>query len=417
MNSPRVSSKTSSLAWISWRLLLSRKTLFGGTAPLALLGLILGVAALVVSMAVMSGFESTLQEAMTDVSGHLQVVKRSRSQDDWKDLEARIKKAEPTLQGATRFVFIEGIMAHHGQISGVLLEGLDKDRVQSVLRFKNRVQSGSDDLSVPSEVPLALIGSGLAKKMNLKVGDIFRVVVPVTEAVDPSSLQRRVGQFKVQGILELGKYDWNERFVVTELTAAQQVADIGERYSGLLLRFQSASYAREAGFNLSRSLGTAYWIRDWRDSNENLFDAVSVERPAIFFVVSVIIFVAAFNISSTLFVNVVQRYKDIAILKTVGLGRKDIIKIFTIQGLFMGALGLLGGFILGFIMCGLFNWAQGSLGLISGAVYRVDSISLNIRFADTMAICFATLLICFIATLAPARRGGKLTPVEGLRNE
>lgn len=407
----------STLAWISWRLLLSRKTLFGGTAPLALLGLILGVAALVVSMAVMSGFESTLQQAMTDVSGHVQVVKRSRFPDDWKDLESRIKKAEPTLVGATRFVFIEGIMAHNGQISGVLLEGVDTERVSSVLKFKSRVQSGSEDLSAPSDVPLALIGSGLAKKMNLKVGDVFRVVVPITETVDPNSLQRKVGQFKVQGILELGKYDWNERFVVTGLTAAQQVAEIGDRYSGLLLRFPSAQYARQAGFNLSRVLGTPYWIRDWRDSNENLFDAVSVERPAIFFVVSIIIFVAAFNISSTLFVNVVQRYKDIAILKTVGFRRKDIIKIFTFQGLFMGAIGLFGGFIIGFILCALFNTLQGSLGLIAGAVYRVDGISLSIRFTDTIAICFATMLICFIATLAPARRGGQLNPMEGLRNE
>ncbi|HEX7676127.1 MAG TPA: FtsX-like permease family protein [Bdellovibrio sp.] len=407
----------SSLMWISWRLLLSRKTLFGGTAPLALLGLILGVAALVVSMAVMSGFESTLQQAMTDVSGHVQVVKRSRFPDDWHELESRIRKAEPTLVGATRFVFIEGIMAHNGQISGVLLEGVDTDRINSVLRFKSRVLSGSDDLSQKSDVPLALVGSGLAKKMNLKVGDVFRVVVPITESVDPSSLQRKVGQFKVQGIMELGKYEWNERFIVTGLTAAQQVADIGDRYSGLLLRFPTASYARQAGFNLSRQLGTPYWVRDWRDSNENLFDAVSVERPAIFFVVAIIIFVAAFNISSTLFVNVVQRYKDIAILKTVGFGHKDIIKIFTFQGLFMGALGLGGGFILGLILCGLFNWAQGSLGLMSGMVYRVDGITVSIRLSDTIAICFATMLICFIATLAPARRGGKLSPMEGLRNE
>ena len=407
----------SPIMWISWRLLLSRKTLFGGTAPLALFGLTLGVAALVVSMAVMSGFESTLERAMTDVSGHVQVVKRSRFPDDWKDLENRIKTAEPTLQGATRFVYIEGIMAHEGQISGVLLEGLDRERMSSVLRFSSRVQSGSDDLSVASDIPLALIGSGLAKKMKLNVGDIFRVVVPITESVDPSSLQRRVGEFKVQGILELGKYDWNERFVVTDLKAAQTVAGIGDRYSGLLLRFPSANEGRVAGAQLSQVLGSPYWIRDWRDSNENLFDAVNVERPAIFFVVSIIIFVAAFNISSTLFVNVVQRYKDIAILKTVGLSRKDIVKIFTFQGLVIGGIGLFGGFVIGLILCVLFNWAQSHLGLISGMVYRVDEIRVNVRLIDTVAICIATILICFLATLAPARRGGKLNPMEGLRNE
>ncbi|MEK2644994.1 ABC transporter permease [Bdellovibrio sp. BCCA] len=406
-----------SLAWISWRLLISRNTLFGGSTPLSLLGLVLGVAALVASMAVMSGFESTLKKAMADVSGHAQVMKRSRFPDDWKELEDRIRKAEPTLVSASRFVFIEAVLAHEGKISGILIQGVDTERVNKVLNFKNRVVSGSDDLTPPSEVPLALVGKGLANKMGLKVGDKFRVVVPVADAVDPSKFQRRVGQFQVQGILDLGKYEWNERFILADLKAAQNLADIGDRYSGLLLRFEDVDHARDAAFNLSGVLGSPYWVRDWRDSNENLFEAVQVERPGIFFVVLVITLVAAFNISATLFVNVVRRYKDIAILKTVGFSRKDIIKVFAFQGLFLGGIGIFFGFLLGFILCGLFAFAQSRLGLIAGEVYRLDSIELNIRLVDSVAICIATMLICFIATLAPARRGGRLSPVEGLRNE
>ncbi|WII72027.1 ABC transporter permease [Bdellovibrio sp. 22V] len=406
-----------SLAWISWRLLMSRKTLFGGSAPLSMLGLILGVAALVASMAVMSGFESTLKNAMADVSGHAQVVKRSRFPDDWQELTERIRKAEPTLVDSTRFVFIEAVLAHQGKISGVLIQGVDTEHVGNVLNFKNRVVSGSAEWGPPGEVPLAMLGKGLATKMNLKVGDRFRVVVPVADTVDPSKFQRRVGEFQLQGVLDLGKYEWNERFILTDLMAAQKVADIGDRYSGLLLRFQDVDHARDAAFNLSGVLGSPYWVRDWRESNENLFEAVSVERPGIFFVVLIITLVAAFNISSTLFVNVVRRYKDIAILKTVGLSQKDIIKIFAFQGLFMGGIGIFFGFILGAILCGLFAFAQSRLGLIAGEVYRLDSIELNIRLIDSVAICVATLLICFIATLAPARRGGRLNPVEGLRNE
>ncbi|WP_413578261.1 FtsX-like permease family protein [Bdellovibrio sp. HCB290] len=407
----------SSLAWISWKLLISKKTMFGGSAPLALFGLILGVASLVVSMAVMSGFESTLQSAMTDVSGSVQVVKRSRFPDDWKELEERIRKAEPSLVSSTRFVFVEGIMAHNGQISGVLMEGLDKDRVNQTLNLGSRVKEGSADLSEPSDVPLALIGSGLAKKMGLKVGDEFRVVLPIADLSDPSNFKRKVGVFKLQGVVELGKFEWNERIIMIDLGVAQEVAAIGDRYTGMMLKFNDADYARKASHNLSQVLGSPYWVRDWRDSNENLFDAVAVQRPAIFFVVSVIIFVAAFNISSTLFVNVVQRFKDIAILKTVGVSRKDVVKIFTFQGLILGGVGLAGGFILGFILCLMFKWAQGRLGLISGAVYRLDSIEVSIRFVDTVAICVATMLICFIATLAPARRGADLNPMGGLRNE
>lgn len=406
-----------SLVWIAWKLLNSKRTLFGGAAPLALFGLVLGVASLVVSMAVMSGFETTLQKAMTDVSGYVQVVKRSRFPDDWRELEEKIRKADPKLVSAARFVFVEGIMAHNGQISGVLLEGIDKDRVNETLNLGSRVKEGSADLSAPSDVPLALIGSGLAKKMGLNIGDQFRVVLPIADSSDPSSFNRKVGTFKLQGVVELGKYEWNERFIMIDLKVAQDVAAIGDRYTGLMLKFDDAAYAREAGFRISTALGSPYWVRDWRDSNENLFDAVAVERPVIFFVVSIIIFVAAFNISSSLFVNVMQRFKDIAILKTVGVSRKDVIKIFAAQGLILGAAGLILGFILGLILCVLFNWAQGRLGLISGAVYRVDSIQVNIRFLDTIAICVATMLICFLATLAPAKRGADLNPMEGLRNE
>lgn len=391
--------------------------MFGGSAPLALLGLVLGVAALVASMAVMSGFENTLKTAMAEVSGHAQVVKRSRFPDDWKELEERIRKAEPTLISTSRFVFIEAVLANKGQISGVLIQGVDTQRVNEVLNFKRRIVSGTDDLNVASDVPLALVGKNLAKKMNLNVGDTFRVVVPVADSVDPSKFQRRVGAFKVQGVLDLGKHDWNERFILSDLKATQDLADIGDRYSGLLLKFQDVDHAREAAFNLSGVLGAPYWVRDWRDANENLFEAINVERPGIFFVVLVITIVAAFNVSATLFVNVVRRFKDIAILKTVGLSQKDIMKIFVCQGLFMGLVGLVLGFALGIGIAYLFEFMQGRLSLISGEVYRLENIELQIRFIDGVAICIATLVICLIATIAPARRGAKLEPVEGLRSE
>lgn len=406
-----------SLVWIAWRLFVSRKTLFGGSMPLSLMGLVLGVAALVASMAVMSGFESTLKNAMADVSGHVQVVKRSRFPDDWKELEERIRSVEPTLADATRFVFIEAILARQGKISGILIQGVDSQRVKNVLNFSQRLLSGSSDLSSVGEKPLALVGKGLAKKMNLQVGDVFRVVIPIADAVDPAKFRRQVGEFQVQGVLDLGKYDWNERFILTDLTATQKLAEIGDRYAGLLLRFQDVDYARKAAFNLSQVLGTPYRVADWRDSNQNLFDAINVERPSIFLVVLIITLVAAFNVSSTLLVSVVRRYKDIAILKTCGLSQKDIVKIFAWQGLIMGGIGLSLGFLLGFALCLLFKFAQTRLGLIAGEVYRLDSITLNIRWVDSIAICVATLLICFLATLAPARRGGRLSPVEGLRNE
>lgn len=405
------------LPWIAWRLLISRKTLFGGSTPLAILGLVLGVAALVASMAVMSGFENTLKAAMADVSGHAQVAKRSRMQDNWMDLEQRLQEIDANLQSTARFAFIEAVMARSGKISGVLIQGVDGDRFEQVLNFKHRIVQGSDSLAPIEDVPAALIGKNLARKMELNIGDDFRVVVPIADSLDPSKFERRVGQFRLAGVLDLGKHEWNERFIITDLSAAQAIASIGDRYTGLLLKFHNIDKAREGAAKMATALGGAYWVRDWREANANLFEAVEVERPGIFIVVLVITLVAAFNVSATLFVNVVRRYKDIAILKTMGFSKSDIVKIFAIQGVFLGCIGLFFGFLLGVVLCVLFSWAQSQLGLIAGEVYRVDSIAVNIRLVDSLAIIVATLLICFIATLAPALRGGRLSPVEGLRSE
>jgi lipoprotein-releasing system permease protein len=234
--------------------------------------------------------------------------------------------------------------------------------------------------------------------------------------LNSTQFKRNIGTFQIAAIMDLGKYDWNEKFIVADLKTTQKLAEIGDRYTGLLLRFQDINYARQASFNLSQALGAPYWVRDWRDANENLFEAVVMERVVIFFVVLVIVLVAAFNIASTLFVSVVQRYADIAILKTVGMTERSVMKIFSLQGLMIGFWGLLLGTILGFLLSLLFGWAESSLGLVAGSVYKVDGIQVQIRFIDLFAVWTATLLICFVATLAPARRGSKLNPVEGLRN-
>lgn len=402
------------LFWIAYRLLFSKRTLFGGSAVLSLVGLVLGVGALVASMAVMSGFESTLRSAMADVTGHVQLVKRATFQEPWQELEERIRKQEPTLLSSVRFLRTEAVLAHQGVIQGVMIQGIDEERANNVLNFSSRLVDGSLDLKGGDKTP-ALIGKRIAQRVGLKVGDVFRVVMPIPDPIDPGRFQRRIAEFQVRGILDMGKTEWNERMIITTLSAAQTLVQIGDRYSGLLLKFKDINYARTAAFNLSQSLGPNYWVSDWRDLNENLFEAVKIERVVIFFVVLIIVVVAAFNVSSTLFVNVVQRYADIAILKALGLPQKSILKMFSVQGLLMGAVGLGLGTLFGLLLCVGFTVIQNSLGLLSGSVYRIDSIQVEVRFVDWIVIAAATMIICFVATLAPAMRGSKLNPVEGLK--
>lgn len=407
------------LVFIAWKLLFTRKFILEGSTPLSLLGLILGVACLLVSMAVMSGFEATLKKTMTDITGHIQVIDKSKSKPFWKDFENELKNIEPKLESSTRFVYIESLLASHGQIVGVLLQGIDNDRYKNIINLNQRLVEGSNDISYYAEgeakLPQAMIGKGIARRLHLKVGDKMNIVVPISDTVDPSTFKRQAAEFRISGILDFGKFEWNERLIITDIAAAQKLAAIGDRYTGLILKLSDDRDVRGAAFRMAQKLGPQYLIRDWRDVNENLFDAVEIERVVIFFVILIIVIVAAFNISSTLYVGVVQRNGDIAILKTLGVSKKQILRIFTLQGLFLGFLGVVAGLVLGFILCQAFMVLQNQFEIIPGSVYKIDSIEIKIRMIDVLAITIATLVISFFATLAPALRSSRLSVVEGLR--
>lgn len=407
--------------WLSFRLLKGKSSqLFSLSGLNALVGLVLGVACLVVSMAVMSGFESTLQKSVADVSGHIQLLVRRQSavgSEKFDELIDKIKVVEPSLVAGTRFSYLEAVLAHQGKISGVMVEGLDPKNVGKVLGLDSRLVQGQMDFSNQEEAMGALIGSGLAEQMKLKIGDRFRLVLPMRNEYQPQQFRRKVGAFVVRGILDLGKYDYNQRLILTSLPATQELAEIGDRYSGILLKFEDISKAREIADRLRRQFGDAFSIRDWREINENLFEAVKIERPVVFFVILVIIVAAAFNVASTLYINVVSRFSEIGLLKSLGLSRKDLLRVFSLQGVMMGGLGLVGGLLLGLLLCVGVSYIQTHFGFLPGSVYKIDRIDLSLRFVDLITISFVTLLICFVATLAPAFRGASLSPVEGLKNE
>lgn len=396
---------------------MSRRSLFGGSAPLAFLGLVLGVASLVASMAVVSGFETTLRDSMSDVSGHVQVVMRPGNRNDPDEVMDRLRALEPSLVAATPFLRVEGLMVYQGKISGALLQGIDAGTRSRVLNFDSRLKAGENSLEPVDGVPAALIGKGMAARLGVKPGDRLRVVVPVSNGFDPERFSRRVGEFVVRGVLDLGKFDWNERFMVTDLGPLQDLAALGPRPHGFLLRFPDAEGARASAFRLGQALGLEYAVTDWHELNETLLEAVKLERLVIFFVVYIIVIVAAFNIASTLFVNVIRRTDEIALLKALGLKRNALLRVFSAQGVLLGVAGFAGGSLLGWLLSVGFTELQEHYQLMSGAVYKIEGIRANLRLIDLAAIALATVGICFVAALAPAWRGSRLSPVEGLRYE
>lgn len=408
------------LFYLAWKLLFTRKFFLEGSAPLSLLGLILGVASLLVSMAVMSGFESTLKNTMTDVSGHIQIVDRTRSQVDAEKFLSELKEKESSILYSTPFVYVESVLANKGQIVGALLQGLSSESYQKVVNLDQRVIHGKNSL-VPMSIDghvydSILIGKGIAKRFDFKVGDILNLVVPVSSSIDPNDFKRQAGEFVIAGVLDFGKHDWNERLLITDIKAVQKLAAIGSRFTGLILKIKDPDSVRDKAFHLSQKMGPQYLIRDWRDVNENLFDAVAIERVVIFLVILIIVLVAAFNVASTLYVGVVQRHSEIAILKSLGVSQKQVLQIFTLQGLILGLFGVILGLLVGWVMCLGFSFVQSQFELIPGSVYKIDNILIKIRLVDVFYITLATTVICFIATLAPARSSSRMSVVEGLRN-
>ncbi len=408
----KLSAQFKTKFWIACRLLFSKSFFQRGSAPLAFLGLVLGVAALVAAMAVMSGFEETLKGALTDVTAHVQVVRRGKLIEDWDQFSKKLRTIEPSIESMMRFAYAEAVLANKGQVSGILFQGVDAAEMKNTLKLDNRVRQGT--LQIDQD--RVLIGMGLAKRFQLKLSDSIYVVVPLSTPFEKSGFRRQAKPFIVAGILDFGKNDWNERLVIGDLKALQDLTEIGNRYTGAFLKLKNRDQAQQVSSQISQTLGPSFSVSDWYDVNRNLFEAVRIERIIIFFVVFIIVIVAAFNISSTLYVFIRQRYADIAILKTLGLNAKDVRNIFVGQGVLVGLVGTAVGFFVGLLLCGGFMLLQNNFSLISGTVYKVDQIQVHLRFLDLVIIGAATVLLCFVATLTPAIKGSRLEVIEGLKN-
>ena len=398
--------------WIAYRLLFSRQVLFGGSAPLSFLGLILGVAALVASMAVMSGYVETLKTAMTDITGDLQVVKHGKLAENWESFSKKLKEQDSRIESMMRFGYAQAVLARKGQVSEVLFQGVDEAEFKKVLNIEKRVKQGKLQLSADQ----IAIGTGLAKKYDVQVGEKIYLVVPLATPFGSSGFKRQSKEFVVTAIIDFGKNDWNQRLVLGDLKALQLLTEIGDRFTGAFIKLNDRDSANETAKNLLERLGPSYSVMTWYDVNRNIFEAVVIERAVIFLVVLLIVIVAAFNISSTLYVFIRQKYSDIAILKTLGLSPRKIRMIFLSQGLIVGAMGTVIGIVLGYDLCFGFMYLQEHYALISGSVYKIDRIFTEVRFIDLFVIGMATQLICLIATYFPAYKGSQLEVVEGLKN-
>ncbi len=387
----------------------------------ALGGLALGVAVLYVALSFMSGYEKTLQQSLTDVRGHLTAINRSSTLEPWPDFLDRLKSIEPRIVAGTPFLTVEGVVAAQGQVQGILLQGLDSKSFQDVMNLKNRLEQGTLSFRTQEQAKLekseVLIGNELAARLGKAVGDVITIVVPRFADLETAGYHRTVGQYKIAGILDLGKYDWNERLIVGDIAEVQRLAEVGKRYSGLILKTTDLTQASQMASTLVAELGAPYWVRDWKTEHENTFVAVEIERRVIFFVVLILVVVAMFSVASNLLLQTLQKATDIAVLQSMGFRSRQVMVLFSVQGLALGTAGLIFGLFLGWLSSEFLKFYQSKWGLIDATVYKIDQIDLSVRWVDLLAIAATTWILSLLAGLIPAYRAARRQPALGLRYE
>lgn len=403
---------------LSFALLFGRRQLPDLPVVLAIIGMAIGVACLVIAMAVISGYETTLRGTVTSFVGHIIVIHRELEAQGQTEAQIKVEKEFSEIKASTPFALVDAAIVHNKKLNGVILNGVEPDSFRNVLRLEKNLIFGKLDFGADQNGrPLAVIGKGIAKKFGLKVGDVFRLVLPASSETDVSKLRPKVAVLTVAGVLDIGRHDFDTRYIFLGLKALQKFAAIGDRVTGFRLTLRNESDAEAVASKMNSKFGEIIKARSWVDVNYSLFEAAKIEKAIIFFVLLVIVFAAATNVAGTLFIMVFKRYSDVAILKTLGYSSSRVMQMFSFQGLIVGALGVILGIAVGYSFCQLFLWAQVKYSLVSGEVYKLDHIDVEVRLMDLLLISISSMAICFVATISPSARAARLLPTEGLRYE
>lgn len=404
--------------WVLKRYIKAWRRFFDISILLTILGIAVGVAVLVVAMSAFSGFQTTLKEAMMEVFGHVAVYRRGEQKiENAKALREKIKKHYKDVAHDMAFLNQESLVSSKGKISAVLLNGIEKDKAAKVLNISGRIDEGKVDWSETDGFPAAFLGKDLAKKLALKPGDTFNVIFPRASKVSVSDLNPIVKKFYVSAILDLGQYEFNSRFVFVDLPVIQSVLNT-KSISGIRFKLKKSELAGEWARDVQEDLGwNNYSAVDWEQPHKNFLAAIEYEKYVMFFVILIILITACVNVTTSLFVLVLKKYRDISLFRTMGASPSMIVMLFCVHGLFMGVVGLVLGLGLGFAMCFLFEVIQKMFPLMPSDIYKISFIASDFRMSDLLLICVSTLVICFISTLIPAIRGARLSPIEGLKYE
>jgi lipoprotein-releasing system permease protein len=394
-------------------------------------GVALGVMALIIVLAVMTGFEEDLKEKILGTNAHIVVLKSSGEIDDYNGLMKKLKGLSGVV-AATPFIYNQVMLSTGRNVSGVVLRGIEtRTDTQVTNLYKSMVEgklSALDQASPPtaagSEPPLpgVIIGKELARHLNLDPGDTVNVISPLGN-ITPLGMIPKMKRFRVAGIFNTGMFEYDSTLAYVGLSEAQSFLGMNDTVTGIQLKVTDVYKTGEITRKINRELGFPYYARDWMQMNKNILFALKTEKMVMFIILTLIVLVAAFGIASTLFMVVMEKTKDIAILKSMGATGKSIMRIFVLEGLIIGVtgtmLGVLGGLLVARNLEPIVGLIQRLTGfeLFSKDVYYLDRFPSLVIPGDVLLISLTAVIISFVATLYPSWQASRMAPAEAIRYE
>jgi lipoprotein-releasing system permease protein len=389
---------------------------------ISLFGVMIAVMTLNVVMAVMTGFEETLRDRLLGINAHIAIVKSGEPMREYEKVIEQLK-SEGEVVAASPTIYGQVMLTAGPRVSGVVVRGVDPDRVNAVVHIERYIRDGSlaglktqhpiqvEDRTVL--LPGIILGERLANQLGVFPGSPVQVVSPLGSATAIGVIPK-VRRFAVTGLLTSGMSEIDSTLVFMGLSEAQNFFDLDGAVTNIELRIRNVNESKQVADEIQRRLGFPYFAEDWTRLWPNLFSALELEKTVYFLVLLLMVLIGAFNIVSTLIMVVMEKKKDIAILRSMGATQQSIRRIFLFKGLLIGVVGTILGVILGLLVCALI--ANYPFELPDG-VFLIKRVPVRVYLGNVALVACASFAVCLLASIYPARQAAKLDPVEIIRYE
>ena len=427
--------------FLALRYLQPKRTFVSVITVLSILGVALGITCLIVVIAVMSGFDRELRQHLVGFEPHLRVSSAVGPVQDWEALQERLEKENPSFQGVSPYLMGPILLEFDNNFTGATLRGIQPNGELKLVDIPSFIQKGHGRGRYEIDSEKCIMGYELAASLGVHVGDKISLHGPGNltkvaeelkrlEKEDPNAKSLkdiralvRPAELEVVGLFDSGVYQFDAGMVIVALSVAQEIYDFENAVHGISIRTPDPDWAERYRVELRKNLGPEYTVTSWMDADRTRLDAVVQERVMMTFILMMIIVVAAFSISNTLITVIVQKKREIGVIKALGAAPAQIVNIFVGQGFVVGIFGNAFGLLLAW---GILSWRNEARQLIihfmgrdifPAAVYQLTGIPSAITAKDVLIICSMAMLICIASAYIPARFAAKLDPVKALREE